>query len=700
MFPTVKSKTQGNGRFVLKNEITVSFKDESLYGVYDYLKYTLKSFYGLTTVKNDINADIEFKKCDISKEEYHLIIANNGIIIEYSDVSGAIYAVSTLLQLAEPTEGLSIPCTVICDAPSSEIRGVHFYMPERSKINEFKRIIDSMAFLKLNTVILEVGGGMQYERHPEINESWVKFCENVNKFPGFNGYRNLQGADFYWKDSVHTELAGGSFLTKNEVRDIVKYCKSRGMNVIPEVQGLSHAYYLTVAHPEIAELENDPFPDTYCPNNEKSYEIYFDVAEEVIEVFEPSTVSIGHDEIRVLGWCDKCKGKSGHELVGKEILRLYEFYKEKGIRIAMWGESAQTFISYKGAEVGTKDIESYDRYGRYYQLPATYKCLDMLPNDILMLDWQHSSGHDSEDCYNERGFEVIYGNFYGSLIGEWERRTSKECFRGAEVSSWCPATEEFFARDGIFFEMAFASELLWAEGYTNEKYIDVVNSLKAVMPYLRSINKGCSSIHINDKCTPIYLSSKDEANQEIKLDSCFGISGTLYGASIDTADLLINTEVMTDSLIFLHNSKKAVKYLPSHYFMNEATWALGSYAVVYEDRSVELANVYYGRQIGVKDFNYNRNRDTNTVSFEIDTELEDGEVSTLPCYFTREFDWADSLMYNTVPIVTEEGTLFAYEWKNPHPDKKIIKIKPYHISPRFNVHDSEQSIVLFAVLAK
>ena len=115
----------------------------------------------------------------------------------------------------------------------------------------------------------------------------------------------------YWKDSLHTELAGGSYLTKDEVRGIVQYAKARGMNVIPEVQALSHAYYLTVSHPEIAEMSFDIFPDTYCPSNEKSYELYFEVADEVLEVFEPNTVSIGHDEIRVLGWCDKCKEKSG-----------------------------------------------------------------------------------------------------------------------------------------------------------------------------------------------------------------------------------------------------------------------------------------------------------------------------------------------------------------------------------------------------
>ncbi len=700
IFPTPKYIFKGKGAFELSDIITVCFKDEKLANTFDFLKYMLKSSFGINAEEVKENADIEFSHLDISEEEYRLSVANNSILIEASELKGALYAVSTLMQLVEKKDRLYIPCTSVSDAPDSKIRGVHFYMPERSKIDEFKRIIDCMAFLKLNTVILEVGGAMEYERHPEINEAWVNFCKNIRKFPGYNGYKSFQSSDFYWKDSVHTEMANGSFLSKREVRDIVEYCKNRGMDVIPEVQGLSHCYYLTIAHPEIAELKDDPFPDTYCPSDERSYRLYFDVAEEVIEVFEPTTVSIGHDEIRVLGWCDKCKGKTGEDLVGSEILRLYDFYKSKDIRITMWGESVQAFNNYMGAEVGTKDTETYDRYGRYYRLPASYKALDMLPNDILMLDWQHSLGHDSEECYNERGFEVIYGNFNGSLIGEWEHRTSKDCFRGAEVSSWCPPTEEIFARDGIFFEMAFSSQILWDTVYSADDYSRVCNNISAVMRFLRSLNRGKSSYAFSSSPKPVYLGEKEKSCQRITLKSeKTDKEITLYGVSIDTGNLLIKKEFSANSLVFLHNSKKEMKFLPSHFFTDEAEWALGSYAVCYEDGTTELVNVYYGRQVGVKNFEFSRHRASSTVSFEIDNELEVGEVQTLPCYFTKDFEWMESLTYNTTPIITENGTLFAYEWENPHPEKRITKIRPYHIPKRFNEHDMEQSIVLFGIFS-
>ena len=47
--------------------------------------------------------------------------------------------------------------------------------------------------------------------------------------------------------------AAGRSLEKEEVADLVRYAKSLGIEVVPEMQSLSHAYYLVLAHPEIAE---------------------------------------------------------------------------------------------------------------------------------------------------------------------------------------------------------------------------------------------------------------------------------------------------------------------------------------------------------------------------------------------------------------------------------------------------------------
>ena len=711
IFSETKKLSQSDRCFNAGNALSISIPSEEFEGVCEFFPYAAKSILNLDVTVASENADVTVEKAELAPEEYVLEVKENGITVKASELRGAIYALSTLLGIAKRDGAVIFPVTTLSDKPCSPIRGAHFYMPARDKIGEFKRIIDCMAFMKMNTVILEVGGGMEYERHPEVNRGWEKFCKIMDNMPGIDGTRSFQGADMYWKDSLHTELCGGSYLTKKEVRDIVEYAWARGMDVIPEVQALSHAYYLTTSHREIAELEDDIFPDTYCPNNEESYKLYFEIAEEVLEVFEPKTVSIGHDEIRVMGWCDKCKDISAHELVGGDVCRLHDFYASHGVRIAMWAESAQTFISSQGSRIGADDYERVDAFNRYYKLPATYKSIDMLPNDILMLDWYHSTGPKSEECFDERGFEVIYGNFYGSAFGEFDIRSKRGCIRGAEVSTWCPPTESILASDGILFEFMFSAQVLWADDYNNSKYNEYIDSVRAMTPYLRAINRGEPSAFATAKAlSPIYLASGDKLCGEIdlekanipdeKLDSLLSPFGKLDGFSTDEGIMVIKKEFKADSLLFLHNCKKEVPYTPSYYFPDPKQRGLASYAILYEDGDVECVNLYYGTEVGASCVDFSRKRTGEEKGLEIDMEIKEGSNPTLPCYFSKNHPWLGSLTYNTTPIVNDGTAVFAYEWKNPHPDKKIVKIRPYTFRKDYTALTSanrSQAVVLFGI---
>ena len=375
----------------------------------------------------------------------------------------------------------------------------------------------------------------------------------------------------------------------------------------------------------------------------------------------------------------------------------------------MWAESAQSFENYLGAEIGTEDVERTDKFGRYYKLPKTSDCLEMLPEDILMLDWYHSLGHDSEDCFDKRGFDVIYGNFHGFLFGDFDRRSSRECIRGAEVSSWCPATEEIFARDGITTDAMFSSYILWADDYTNEKYDEVCAALRAMVPLARAVCKGeASDIMLGKAYTPIFASKESESVKTIDLNkasfpsddlkralTAFG--DKLHGFEVHTGNIIIKNEFSAEKLLFLHSCKNEMKFNPSHYFCDENEWGIASYAVCYEDGTVECANVYYGRQIGCADFSLERFREeAHKVGVEIDAELESGAKSKIPCYYSFKNAWVESLIYNATPIFGEEA-VFCFEWKNPHPSKKIVKIRPYSVATNFADKECDQTIYLYAI---
>ena len=53
------------------------------------------------------------------------------------------------------------------------------------------------------------------------------------------------------------KVSNYSLLEKDEVKDLVAYVKELGFELIPEVQSLAHVQYITYAHPEIAELEEN-----------------------------------------------------------------------------------------------------------------------------------------------------------------------------------------------------------------------------------------------------------------------------------------------------------------------------------------------------------------------------------------------------------------------------------------------------------
>ena len=85
--------------------------------------------------------------------------------------------------------------------------------------------------LHYNTVFLEVGGAMQFDRHPEINEGTKAFARWV-----FDHHSRPLGVGGRFQDSAHAELAGGDTLSKDEIKELVEFTRLYGIEVIPEIE--------------------------------------------------------------------------------------------------------------------------------------------------------------------------------------------------------------------------------------------------------------------------------------------------------------------------------------------------------------------------------------------------------------------------------------------------------------------------------
>ena len=54
------------------------------------------------------------------------------------------------------------------------------FTPSRENIPFFKKFVDLLVFYRFNTIMIEIGGAMEYRRHPEINLGWVDYCKEMS----------------------------------------------------------------------------------------------------------------------------------------------------------------------------------------------------------------------------------------------------------------------------------------------------------------------------------------------------------------------------------------------------------------------------------------------------------------------------------------------------------------------------------------
>ena len=607
-------------------------------------------------------------------EGYLADVRHDSALVAGHDEAGVCYGLQMLRQLAVGQgDRAALRGAEVRDWPFKPMRGVHLFMPGREDLPFFYRLLELLADLRYNQVYVEVGGGMRFDRHPEINAGWEDFARTARGFD--EGPEGLQRSQPFPKDSTHTELGRGSNLEKSEVRDFIAYARALHIEVLPEVPSLSHAYYMVCPHPEIAERPEDPYPDTYCPSNPASYELLFDVLDEVIEVFEPRIVHIGHDEVYTYGLCPRCQGKSGAELIGGDIERIHSYLAERGIRMAMWGDKLMDIVvggSHEGGRERRVRGRGWFEGGAEYVMAETYQAREDAPKDILIFDWYWSLDSRSERYFGKLGFEEIFGNF-GQNFGaaqfmRWDQRGSAGNVLGAEVSTWCAISEFALARNACLFNFLFSSEMLWWRHYSDGERKRVLDTIAARQPAVRDFLGGRASPSrvAPAEHSPISLAKagniRPEFGGQMPEGVAFlaGMPFTFQGPesrilrvdpSMPEAGPVV-IDGTADSLLFVHNCRCQRKYRPTWAFVDPLRPSpedrLGQYTVSYADGSIEAVEIRYGENIA-----------NGHVRF--------GENIASTCY------WAEPVWEGT----DEEGlpiVLYRYEWINPQPAKKIAQV--------------------------
>ena len=573
--------------------------------------------YGITLDEHASGKPICFlKNSSIAANGYRMTIAQDAITLEASDLRGFVIAAETLLKSIRNN---SYFIGKIEDAPRFNFRGVHLFLPPAEQFDFARRLIKHLISpMGYNYVILEFAGGMRFDSHPEITEAVLHAKKMVR--------------DGKWPTFPHGAVGGDGVLEKADVASYIDYIRSFGIDVIPEVQSLGHVQYITIAHPEIAELENSAeevidqrfadsnkgkfFAHCYCPSNEKSYEIIFDLLEEIIEVARPSEyVHIGHDEVYQLGVCPVCKTKDPADLYYNDVMRMHDYLAKKGLKTMLWSDMLQPASSYKS-------------------VPA----LKRLPKDIVMMDfiWYFHLDKDIEPFLTQEGFQVIIGNLYSSHFPRFEKRMENPGVIGGQISMWKRLEEHILGRGGKFYDIMFTAQMLWSASYSHCLRYAYDRIIRRLIPALRD--------HLGNRKSPSLLPD----HKEMVLFSRPGAQDP----ERDTTGIDIPLDGSFDSLRISHTCPKELTRIPWVKLEN-----LGNYEVTYEDGTTVAIPVDYAGNICY----WNRRQ---------------GEPLKPPYY--RHNGYIGTYFADTTESRLRDGrivTIYHYEWLNPHKAKAIKRLR-------------------------
>lgn len=256
--------------------------------------------------------------------------------------------------------------------------GLCISAPGHEYVKEFDKFIrEELAPLGVNTLVLRVDWGYEFETHPEL----------VSDNP----------------------------LTKKDIKTLVRTCKELNINLIPQINLLGHQSWETepgkllevypqfdetpwVQMPEEYKWPNDDglYCKSYCPLHPEVHDVLFDVVGELIDVFEANAFHAGMDEVFYIGdsKCPRCSGKDNAELFAGEVNLLRNFLASKGCRLWIWGDR---LIDGKTTGYGMWEAS----------MNNTHRAIDLIYKDVVICDWHYERPDLSPVMFALKGFTVL-----------------------------------------------------------------------------------------------------------------------------------------------------------------------------------------------------------------------------------------------------------------------------------------------------
>jgi len=318
-------------------------------------------------------------------EGFEIVTTPDKVTVRGGSERACLYGIYTVLgRLSRGVNDWQLKCGTLRDWPDLPVRGVCIAMskPAIRDLAIMKSYLDAFSMARSNVVI--------FLHEPPQMRSWQKNAD-----------------DGGW--------------TKEQMVEISRYARMLEM----DIWGGMGAGFKADQFPEI-NISKDS--NLYNPFEESSYAYLFALYSELLEVYHPSTLLIGHDEIQGLSVYAAQTGQSVGDILATDVRKIHDWLISQNVKTAIWGDMLLDFT------VWDKEVGSANSLNPLYNSGATHLALKQIPSGIQILDWHYGEKKDfgSIGYFRKNGFSAIGASWHNPYAARTLAQSVKK-YGGAGV---------------------------------------------------------------------------------------------------------------------------------------------------------------------------------------------------------------------------------------------------------------------------
>ncbi len=534
---------------------------------------------------------------------YQLTVDNKGVYIAGDNEQGVFYGIQTLTQLLPVPDArlkmrpnkLAIPYVSIADAPRFAYRGLHLDVGRHFfPVSFIKKYLDYIAWHKLNT----------FHWHLTEDQGWRIEIKKYPKLTSVGGWRNGTIIGRYPGTGSDNTRYGG-FYTQQEIKEVVRYAKTKYIEVIPEIEMPGHGSAAIAAYSWLSCFPDQPtaipanmiskksveelskgriklvqetwgvFDDVFCAGNDSTFLFLQDVIDEVITLFPSKYFHVGADECPKTHWkkCPRCQQrmkehnlKDEHELQSYFIQRMEKYLNSKGKTLVGWDEILEGGLAPKAVVMSWRGEE-----GGIAAAKQKHEVI-MTPGNPVYFDHTQSLNEDSVTIGGYNNIEKVYA--YQPVPKELNAEESKYVL-GAQANLW---TEYMKNKRKVEYmllpRLAALSEVLWGKK-ENSNWEDFEKRLQTQFKRYDLWGSNYSRAFFDLKATVV--PTENNTGIQWKLESKSKDGKIIYtsdasdNASSYTSPIIITSSIAYQAALSDNTSKIMGSWLKQKFSFNKAT---------------------------------------------------------------------------------------------------------------------------------